>query len=736
MMPYYLAQKQGAQYFDKKTGVFTNYIFFPVESETPQSRSVPRVIIDRQQNAWLTTHSNGLYKLDPHKQLFRRKNRRLPEGFAPDFVAKDSLLGLSFFVANDGQMVVRQERTHTWAILPQRLTCKPTSVVVEQGKGLVWVGCNGDEGLRLYDTKTRQFVTLPRVPRFSAGASCVVQQDPKGHIWVASSLDGLINMSDPTNKKWTNLLLDQSLSWVSCSQRGVIWVAYNKRDAVTSINLATMAVRHHDMTGSAARHFVTLQTTADGTLWAASPTELYCITTQSGKLEKVADIAPRDGRLSRDAVGNIWLVHQGYIMCYHTATHLWRSMGPNDGGPIITPTDNIAQSNGDEMYFTASRWWRPTELRMDAMTPQPVITALKVNELDYPVASDLNFTRVVTLAPEQNSFTIEFAALSYMNPDRNTFEYRMKGVTPEWVRIGSHRFASFANLPPGLYSFRVRAANSDGLWGQELSLLRIYIQPHYWQAWWFWVSICAAILLLGAYIFRSQLIEAKRKAQIAQREAEFRQQVGELEMSALRSQMNPHFIFNVLNSINAYMLENDVESASTYLSKFARLVRMVLENSRIERVTFAKDLAALELYIEMEALRFKQKITYSIQIAPEIDTQFLKIPPLIIQPYVENAIWHGLMQRREGGKLCIRVGIADQDKLIVTVEDNGIGRAAAAELKSKLAVHQKSFGLQITSERLTMVNKIYHTNMVVNITDRYHTDGTATGTSVEIVFPI
>jgi LytS/YehU family sensor histidine kinase len=218
-------------------------------------------------------------------------------------------------------------------------------------------------------------------------------------------------------------------------------------------------------------------------------------------------------------------------------------------------------------------------------------------------------------------------------------------------------------------------------------------------------------------------------------ETSTQQALQESEMKLLRSQMNPHFMFNVLNSINRFVLENDSTQASAYLTKFSRLMRLVLENSRSEKVTLENELAALSLYIDLEALRFKDKISYSLIVDPSVDKRFIRIPPLLIQPYVENAIWHGLMHRDEGGKIDIIVKQTNDNLLEVDIIDNGIGRHAALALKSKSATDKKSFGMQITSERLALVNTLFNTQTKIEITDLQTDKGEALGTKVILKIP-
>ncbi|MEO7044713.1 MAG: histidine kinase [Ferruginibacter sp.] len=232
---------------------------------------------------------------------------------------------------------------------------------------------------------------------------------------------------------------------------------------------------------------------------------------------------------------------------------------------------------------------------------------------------------------------------------------------------------------------------------------------------------------------KSKLVETQKIKQV---QTELEQKIAETEMTALRAQMNPHFIFNCLNSIKLYTLENDSKTASEYLTKFSQLIRLVLENSRSEKVSLQKELETLNLYIELEAMRFKNKVQYKINVAPHIDQQYIEIPPLLLQPYVENAIWHGLMHKEEGGNISIDISQPEEFLLHIEITDDGVGRDIAKENKSKSATRQKSFGLKMTSERLEAINLIYKTNTEVKIIDLKDTNGNALGTKVIIEIPL
>nr|WP_084757795.1 histidine kinase [Spirosoma luteum] len=232
---------------------------------------------------------------------------------------------------------------------------------------------------------------------------------------------------------------------------------------------------------------------------------------------------------------------------------------------------------------------------------------------------------------------------------------------------------------------------------------------------------------------QSRLLEAQH---IRQLETEFEQKLADTEMTALRAQMNPHFIFNCLNSIKLYTLDNEADKASDYLTRFSRLIRLVLENSRSEMVPLKNELEALQLYIELEAMRFKQKVQFAIHVSPNIDQQYLRIPPLLLQPYVENAIWHGLMHKPEGGTVTVEVSQQEENLLYIEISDDGVGRERAAELKSKSAGRHKSFGMQVTADRIRMINQLYNTQTKTQIVDLVDSFGEPCGTRVILEIPV
>ena len=244
------------------------------------------------------------------------------------------------------------------------------------------------------------------------------------------------------------------------------------------------------------------------------------------------------------------------------------------------------------------------------------------------------------------------------------------------------------------------------------------------------------LFLLGVFVFRTLLLKRKNERLRLVKDFELQQMENEkkqieLEMQALRAQMNPHFIFNCLSSINRFILKNDSKIASNYLTRFSRLMRMVLNNSQKSLISLDDELEMLELYLEMERLRFRNSFDYGITFLNTVDSDNVFIPPLLLQPFCENAIWHGLMNKEGQGRLDIELNL-DNNILSCVIRDNGVGREKAEELKSKTAEKEKSMGLKITTERLALLNREKGLHTFYEIEDLKDENGNGIGTKVNL----
>ncbi|MFK7970687.1 MAG: histidine kinase, partial [Bacteroidia bacterium] len=358
-----------------------------------------------------------------------------------------------------------------------------------------------------------------------------------------------------------------------------------------------------------------------------------------------------------------------------------------------------------------------------------------INVLQNPIKSDtaVHLIKRLSLKPDENFFSFEFSSIAFTAGDKNTFRYRLLNFDDNWTTASERKFANYTNVPPGEYKFQLQVANNEGIWNEKPCSLSVHIARPWWNTAWFWLlsAIGIAGLVYSIYMYRTRQIRKEERLRL-----HYEQRLSDMEMSALRAQMNPHFIFNAMNSIEYFIINNEQEKAIDYLNRFSRLIRLILQNSKSTIVPLKDDLEALKLYLEIENMRFDELFEYEIKIEKNLDTALIKVPPMLMQPYVENAIWHGLLQKkRKDGKIGLTIR-KDKGSLICLIEDNGIGRAAAEQLKSKSGTRKKSFGMKITSDRLEALNKITGTNASVHIYDLQNKEHEPAGTRVELIIPV
>ncbi|MGB3077237.1 MAG: histidine kinase, partial [Chitinophagales bacterium] len=372
----------------------------------------------------------------------------------------------------------------------------------------------------------------------------------------------------------------------------------------------------------------------------------------------------------------------------------------------------------------------PSALNMPISVPEPVITSLKIFDTPFPLDFFLKSMLPLTLSYNQNMLTLQFTAPNFIHNNSMRFSYWMEGLDKNWNVSGAGRMASYSNMRPGNYIFHVKASAINGQWSNHEAKLNIIIAPPFWETWWFRLTAVFSLIALIVLIIYFMV------SRIRKREAEktaFNTQLAEVEMKALRAQMNPHFLFNALNSIQECVVTNQNDAAYNYLSKFSRLVRLILENSEQTMVIVKKEMDALKLYLDLESLRF-QNFTYTITIDKSIDQDVEQIPSMLIQPFAENALKHGLATKQGSRFLKIQL-LKDKNMLHCTVEDNGIGRRQAEVLKSAMQKDHASRGMQITEERIRLIGSKTKMDVQLNISDLYDEEHHPAGTRVDITIP-
>jgi hypothetical protein len=361
------------------------------------------------------------------------------------------------------------------------------------------------------------------------------------------------------------------------------------------------------------------------------------------------------------------------------------------------------------------------------------ITNLQIHGKPWKGDTSIMEATWIRLHHTQNALTFELAAMEYLDPEKNQFKVRLDNYDRDWVNLGTQNFITYANLPPGKYNFQFTACNAEVIWNETPKTLHITIDPPFYQTWTFYIAVALTLLATAWYSIKTYY---RRREKIRQLEAEKRigieqeqRRAAEFELRSLRSLINPHFFFNALNSLNAFILKNDSRKASDYLGEFASLMRKTLDNSTQQTLPLYDELAFIQSYIAVENRRFTPPFACEVSVAPGIDPYETTVPSMILQPFVENAIWHGIQHLPPGtGRLLLKVDQPNDTQIRFFLEDNGIGREKAAELRKKQGFMHRSRGMEITRDRL---EKLASGNQVI-FTDLKDAEGVAIGTRVEI----
>jgi ligand-binding sensor domain-containing protein len=352
-------------------------------------------------------------------------------------------------------------------------------------------------------------------------------------------------------------------------------------------------------------------------------------------------------------------------------------------------------------------------------------------------AGDWNTITYLNLPYDQNHLTFDFFAINFSNPEAVKYQWKLEGFDQEWSPVSKNHSILYSNLNAGDYTFMVKACNEDGVWNKMPVTLRFHIAAPLWLRWWFITLIVLIALAIVFFIFkwRENIIRAKAGEQ--QRKLQLEKDVVELEQKALRLQMNPHFIFNALNSIQSQIGTDNEQTARYYLAKFSRLMRQILDNSRNTVITLEEEVNTLENYLLIEKFCNGDRFDYSIHVDPAIEKDYIKIPPMLLQPFVENAIKHGLKYIDQTKRGLIEVSFSEKDSFLeCSVTDNGIGRMKSEELNrlSKETYH-KSTALLVTQERLDMLKEDKNVQSL-EIIDLYDEKGDPAGTKVILRIPL
>ncbi len=587
---------------------------------------------------------------------------------------------------------------HQISFLPSELMTANINVLYKDNEGIIWIGTREPFHLYQYNPEAGKTTQVPQellIQYSQFGKNSRISsmaEDNHGRIWMVSALGGGILSYEKNADRWTsfpegtrnhNFLVNKGIVSIQPDDDGNLWLSTVFGDGLVCYHYATDSIILYTREQGLLSDYVqTITADQSNNLWLSSE---YGVTQFSKNVNHV--------------VSNILFESEQY------ASESFKAVLNRFNNQLVLGTHDR------EIFIpTLSDGKKVPDLN-------PLLDRISVNNQEQFVNLD---HPVLHLDHTQKNISIDFTAIHYTNAGKLRFAYQLMGADVDWKYTSVNRSAQYAALSPGSYIFNLKVADESGNWGAEHEMLSFTIVPPFWKSSWFIFCVSASAMCLLFWMVRKRIRTIRH-------EAGLKQKIAETEMMALRAQMNPHFIFNCINSIDSLIQGNDKYQATIYLNKFAKLIRGILDSSKQNTVTLAKDLDTLKLYIELEQFRTDHKFKSEIKADPALLQDDYKVPPLIIQPYVENAILHGLRNRTDNdGQLSISLNRVN-GHIQYIIEDNGVGRMQTqnGHLNDKV-----SYGMQMSSDRVKLFNHEEKASVEISdLTDK----GMPSGTRVEVL---
>lgn len=472
----------------------------------------------------------------------------------------------------------------------------------------------------------------------------------------------------------------------------------------------------------------------DSAIWISTPQGIHIL-----KHDHLSTIGKEQGLLSdmcKDVLfeGNIaWVSTDRGIsrIVYH-----WNGDTPVYTTSGITENDGLISSDVNQTAISDQYIWAATVSgicfisKNDAAHTRlnPLININSIVRGNEEVVSG----DTIAIDYKKNKLRIELSGISFRSGKQTSFQYRFKNLDSNWTNTATD-VVEFSTLPFGVHTFEVRAVDRWGNKSDPVKKITIAVLPPFWKT--FWFILCTYLftaILIGCAVYIYFRIQQRKKDNIYQ----IRKGMAELEMKALRGQMNPHFIFNCLGSIQHHILRADTINANLYLYKFSKLIRSILQYSVAADITLAEELEMLELYLDLEKVRLEDRMHYVVEMAADLDPTDISIPSMIIQPYVENAIKHGITPL-EGQQGNITISFTRvKNYLVCTIDDDGIGINASIAAQKTSFPGYISLGTGITKSRIDIINAIQKDKILLETLDKGVNDPSSHGTTVRVSFPI
>lgn len=660
---------------------------------------------DNHENRWFCTYGNGVCRQDPSTGSFT--NYTTADGLNNNIVwtcFSDSKNNI-WFGTSDG--VCKYDGAH-FIPVKDSLPAKTVYSIFQDKKGNMWFGTTA--GVSVYDGKsTRNFIS----GRENIGKNIrSIFEDKQGNMWFASS-NGIFKYDGKTFVNYTteNGLSDNNVVSILQDSRHDLWIGTS--NGITHYDGKTFSkISIDEKYNSNNVNFMLLDSLEH--LWIGTNNGIYELNTAAYYEQKEAHFSHYtnfEGLRSLECNQNTAYEDHNGNLWFGTSEGILRYSSPQEQA-VNTVKEPLIHITGIRLFLQPMDWSAFSD-------SEDSVTGLPRNlSIDY----------------RKKYLTFDYIGISLSNPSSVRYKFMLVGFDQDWSPPTDATFATYSNLPSGKYTFKVIACNKNNVWNTVPATFSFEITPPFWLTWWFFVACFAFTAGIIWLLYRWRVSEIKRKHHTQQ--LEYKSRLLVLEHQTLNASMNRHFVFNALNSIQYYINKEDKTSATKYLGSFAKLIRKNLDSSLSNFVPLSEEIERLKLYLELEHMRLENKFDYRIDIEGDIDTESIEIPPMMLQPYIENSIWHGILPMQKPGTIVITVKELG-DEIMFSIEDNGIGIEASMEKKRQSGSRHISRGMEITNGRINLLRTITNSELAVKGPyDVKNERNETTGTRVEIVLPI
>lgn len=698
------------------------------------------IIEDRWSNYWIGTSGGGVSKYAGQQFEYFTTDQGLKGNYIYALSDGDTN---EFWVSTSGGGVMKVDSGNFVHYgLDSGFTNHKVRAILKDNDSTLWFGLEG-RGIAIFSKDTFSFYTT----KDGLGGNWVkdIVQDKKGTIWIATSGGGITKIDKEESGellfsrfKIRNGLMSNRINQLLVDKENRLWYS-SQTSGIGYIENSTSFFALSKKDGLKANNVRSMCEDAWGNLWVGTSKGLSVIPLYTDTII-IKSFEAKDGLSSQniyllnvDIENNLWIgTEKGVdkVKIDNKCNILEiKHFGYDEGFYGVETTQN-ATINDKE-----GNLWIGSVNGLHKFLPQ-------VN-IKNDIAPILHFTDVsvqlhslsswdsLTLKYHQNQLSFDFIGITQTFPKKIKYKWFLEGADEKWSPVSDKHSVTYFNLEPGVYTFKVLSKNENNVWNEKPISISFTITPPIWREIWFIIlSTCIILFGIGLIIaIRFRMMNRKQKEK--QEKLRMERDLISLEQKALRLQMNPHFIFNSLNSIQSLIAMGENAKARKNLSSFSKLMRQILDNSRKNKITLEQEIETLKNYLTIEKQCNDGRFDFEFKVDYEIETELIEIPSMMLQPFVENAVKHGMVEKLDSGLITIHFSLQNKALLKCTIRDNGVGIEASNRRKRESTSTHKSTALRLTKERIDLLE-----GEMGNIEIRDLSEMKEMGTEVNVWIPI